>query len=66
MTASAGSHAQAVGAFHAGRLGIPATIVMPEASPLIKAANTRRYGARVILHGASFAAALEEALRNPG
>jgi threonine dehydratase len=62
VTASAGNHAQAV-AFHAGRLGIPATIVMPEASPLIKAANTRRYGARVILHGASFAAALEEALR---
>lgn len=62
VTASAGNHAQAV-AFHAGRLGIPATVVMPEASPLIKAANTRRYGARVILHGSSFAAALEEALR---
>lgn len=62
VTASAGNHAQAV-AFHAGRLGIPATIVMPEASPLIKAANTRRYGAEVILKGSSFAAALEEALR---
>lgn len=62
VTASAGNHAQAV-AFHAGRLGIPATVVMPENSPLIKASNTRRYGARVILQGASFAAALDEALR---
>jgi len=62
VTASAGNHAQAV-AFHAGRLGIPATVVMPVGSPLIKASNTRRFGARVILQGHSFAAALEEALR---
>ena len=47
---SAGNHAQAV-AYHARRLDIPATIVMPENSPLVKAENTRAYGARVILHG---------------
>src|SRR3712207_3556580 len=47
---SAGNHAQAV-AYHARRLGIPATIVMPETVPLVKAENTRAYGARVILHG---------------
>ncbi len=47
---SAGNHAQAV-AYHARRLGIPATIVMPESAPLVKAENTRSYGARVILHG---------------
>ncbi|MGO4570956.1 threonine ammonia-lyase [Microvirga sp. 2TAF3] len=47
---SAGNHAQAV-AYHARRLGIPATIVMPESAPLVKAENTRAYGARVILHG---------------
>ena len=47
---SAGNHAQAV-AYHARRLGIPATIVMPEGTPLVKAENTRSYGARVILHG---------------
>lgn len=47
---SAGNHAQAV-AYHARRLGIPATIVMPESVPLVKAENTRSYGARVILHG---------------
>ena len=41
---SAGNHAQAV-AYHARRLGIPATIVMPEGTPLVKAENTRGYGA---------------------
>lgn len=62
VTASAGNHAQAV-AWHAGRLGIPAKVVMPVTSPLIKATNTRSLGAEVILHGESFAAAMEEALR---
>jgi threonine dehydratase len=47
---SAGNHAQAV-AYHARRLGIPATIVMPESAPLVKAENTRSYGARVVLYG---------------
>jgi threonine dehydratase len=47
---SAGNHAQAV-AYHARRLGIPATIVMPDSTPLVKAENTRSYGARVILDG---------------
>ncbi|MBL0402412.1 threonine ammonia-lyase [Microvirga aerilata] len=47
---SAGNHAQAV-AYHARRLGIPATIVMPDNTPLVKAENTRSYGAQVILHG---------------
>ncbi|MCC5977856.1 MAG: threonine ammonia-lyase [Salinarimonas sp.] len=47
---SAGNHAQAV-AYHAHRLGIPATIVMPEATPLVKVENTISHGARVVLHG---------------
>lgn len=47
---SAGNHAQAV-AYHARRLDIPSTIVMPESAPLVKAENTRAYGARVILFG---------------
>jgi threonine dehydratase len=47
---SAGNHAQAV-AYHAKRLGIPATIVMPTGTPLVKIENTRAHGARVILHG---------------
>ncbi len=47
---SAGNHAQAV-AYHAQRLGIPATIVMPEGAPIVKVRNTQRFGARVILTG---------------
>ncbi|MBK9713004.1 MAG: threonine ammonia-lyase [Kouleothrix sp.] len=50
---SAGNHAQGV-ALAASLLGIPATIVMPERAPLTKVAATRRLGAEVILHGASF------------
>jgi threonine dehydratase len=47
---SAGNHAQAV-AYHASRLGIPATIVMPKGSPNTKIKNTQVHGARVILEG---------------
>jgi threonine dehydratase len=49
---SAGNHAQGV-AYHAARLGIPATIVMPEGTPSVKVENTRALGARVILEGAT-------------
>jgi len=49
---SAGNHAQAV-AYHAARLGIPATIVMPKGSPNTKVKNTRVHGARVELEGGS-------------
>ncbi len=42
---SAGNHAQGV-SYHAGRLGIPATIVMPIGTPAVKAENTKRWGAR--------------------
>jgi threonine dehydratase len=62
IAASAGNHAQGV-AYHAGRLGISATIVMPERTPLIKVTRTREYGARVLLHGANFDEAYAEALR---
>src|SRR5262245_43976439 len=50
IAASAGNHAQAV-AYHARRLGIPATIVMPEHSPFVKVANTEAFGAEVVLSG---------------
>jgi threonine dehydratase len=53
---SAGNHAQAV-AYHAARLGIAATIVMPVTTPLVKIASTRGYGADVVLHGESVAEA---------
>ncbi len=62
ITASAGNHAQAL-ALHATRAGVSATVVMPETTPLVKVANTRRYGADVVLHGTSFYDAVDEAER---
>jgi threonine dehydratase len=56
ITMSAGNHAQAV-AYHAQRLGIPATIVMPVTTPFVKIAATRSYGAEVVLHGETVAEA---------
>ncbi len=47
---SAGNHAQGV-AYHARRLGIPATIVMPVGTPMVKVENTRGHGAEVLLEG---------------
>jgi threonine dehydratase len=47
---SAGNHAQAV-AYHAARLGMNATIVMPVTTPHVKVAATRSYGAEVVLEG---------------
>ena len=47
---SAGNHAQAV-AYHSQRLGIAATIVMPQGTPQVKAENTKRFGARVVFEG---------------
>jgi len=57
---SAGNHAQGV-AYHARRLGIPATIVMPEGTPFIKIDRTEAYGAKVLLRGDSLVAAREAA-----
>src|ERR1700745_884878 len=53
---SAGNHAQAV-AYHARRLGIKATIVMPETTPFVKVEATRAHGAEVVLEGESVAEA---------
>jgi threonine dehydratase len=53
---SGGNHAQAV-AYHAARLGIPATIVMPVTTPAVKVAATRSHGAEVVLDGETVAEA---------
>src|SRR5690242_2705117 len=47
---SAGNHAQGV-AYHARRLGIPATIVMPSGTPFTKIDRTEALGAKVVLKG---------------
>jgi threonine dehydratase len=53
---SAGNHAQAV-AYHAARLAIPATIVMPLTTPFVKIEATQAHGAEVVLEGESVAEA---------
>lgn len=62
VAASAGNHAQGV-AYTSSKLGIDAVIVMPETTPLIKVQSTKSLGARVILHGASYDDAADEAHR---
>jgi threonine dehydratase len=62
IAASAGNHAQAV-AYHATQRGILAKIVMPLMTPLVKISATRGFGAEVILHGANYDEACDEALR---
>jgi threonine dehydratase len=67
--ASAGNHAQGLG-YHAGRLGIPATIFMPTRTPTIKVTRTIEFGATVKLIGESyddaFDACMEEVNRTGG
>src|SRR5436305_14811857 len=62
IAASAGNHAQGV-AYHAGRHGVRAQIVMPLTTPLIKVSATKSYGAEVVLHGANYDESCEEAVR---
>jgi len=77
IAASAGNHAQGV-AYHATHKGVKSTIVMPAAAPLVKVTRTREYGlgprpqagaaseaslVDVVLHGASYDEAFEEAWR---
>jgi threonine dehydratase len=62
VAASAGNHAQGV-AYHATKRGIHAVIVMPLATPLVKVTATRGFGAEVVLHGANYDEAYEEARR---
>ncbi|MGH9692208.1 MAG: threonine ammonia-lyase [Candidatus Acidiferrales bacterium] len=62
IAASAGNHAQAV-AYHATKHGIAAEICMPLTTPMIKVSATRGYGAEVVLAGANYDEACQEALR---
>ncbi|WP_419815096.1 threonine ammonia-lyase [Glacieibacterium sp.] len=62
IAASAGNHAQGL-AYHARRLGIPATIVMPRFTPMVKIQQTEGHGAHVVLHGEKFEEASAEAYR---
>ena len=62
IAASAGNHAQAV-SYHATKRGVRAQIVMPLATPLNKVMATRRFGGEVVLFGANYYEACDEAKR---
>jgi threonine dehydratase len=62
IAASAGNHAQAV-AYHSTKRGIKAEICMPLTTPITKVSATRGYGAEVILFGANYDEACQEAVR---
>jgi threonine dehydratase len=53
IAASAGNHSQGL-AYHAARLGIPVTIVMPKTTPFVKVQQTRAHGAEVVIDGESY------------
>jgi len=65
IAASAGNHSQGL-AYHAARLGIPVTIVMPKATPFVKVQQTRAHGAEVVIEGEGYdeASAAAIALRD--
>lgn len=62
ITASAGNHAQGV-AYAAKIYGVPATVVMPTTTPLLKVNRTKSYGAEVVLHGSVYDEACQYALK---
>ena len=62
IAASAGNHSQGL-AYHAARLGIPVTIVMPRSTPFVKVQQTRAHGANVVLEGDNYDASSEVAMK---
>jgi len=62
IAASAGNHAQGV-AYSAKAFNVPATIIMPEATPLLKVVGTKALGAKVVLKGENYDEAYEYALQ---
>ncbi len=63
IAASAGNHSQGL-AYHAARLGVPVTIVMPRTTPFVKVQQTRAHGAEVVQAGETYdeAAAVAQTL----
>ena len=62
IAVSAGNHAQGV-AYHAQRLGLPAVIVMPRFTPMVKVERTRGFGAEIVLTGDNFDEAKVDAMK---
>src|SRR6201986_5646769 len=53
IAASAGNHSQGL-AYHAERLGVPVTIVMPRSTPFVKVQQTPAFGAEVVIEGETY------------
>ena len=62
IAASAGNHAQGL-AYHATRLGVPSTIVMPKGTPFVKVEHTRAHGANVVIEGEAYDDAYAHAMK---
>jgi threonine dehydratase len=62
IAASAGNHSQGL-AYHAARLGIPVTIVMPRGTPFVKVQQTRAHGAEVVIEGEGYDEASAAAMK---
>ncbi|WGM41197.1 threonine ammonia-lyase [Caulobacter sp. NIBR1757] len=62
IAASAGNHAQGL-AYHATRLGVPSTIVMPRGTPFVKVEHTRAHGANVVIEGETYDDAYAHAMK---
>jgi threonine dehydratase len=61
IAASAGNHSQGL-AYHAARLGVPVTIVMPRSTPFTKVQHTRNHGAEVLIEGDTYDEAYDHAI----
>lgn len=61
IVVASGGNAGLANAFAARELGVPATVFVPETAPAVKVDRLHSYGARVVLHGSDYAAALEAA-----
>ena len=61
IAASAGNHAQGL-AYNAKNLGIPATIVMPSTTPMVKVEQTRGHGAEIVIFGSNYDEAYAHAM----
>ncbi|MBS0334000.1 MAG: threonine ammonia-lyase [Proteobacteria bacterium] len=62
IAASAGNHSQGL-SYHAARLGIPVTIVMPRGTPFVKVQQTRAHGAEVVIEGEVYDEAAAHAMK---
>jgi threonine dehydratase len=63
IVVASGGNAGLANAYAAGRLGVPATVFVPENAPAVKVARLRELGADVVLEGSEYAAAHDAAQR---